>query len=50
MIKKSNFFILPEGEFVRPFMICGVSATEKGVVIVDSSNKMLGFIDVDPEL
>jgi hypothetical protein len=50
MIKKSNFFILPEGEFVRPFMICGVSATDTGVAIVDAANKMLGFIDVDPEL
>jgi hypothetical protein len=50
MIKKTNFFILPEGDFFRPHVVCGVSATDTGVVIVDSSNKMLGFIAVDPEL
>ena len=50
MIKKTNFFILPEGDFFRPHVVCGVSATDTGVAIVDAANKMLGFIDVDPEL
>ena len=50
MIKKSNFFILPDGGFFRPYAVWGVSATDTGVAIVDAANKMLGFIDVDPEL
>ena len=46
-MSKSNFLKLPNGQFIRPFMICGASATGTGVMLVDSTNKMLGFISVD---
>ncbi len=46
-MSKSNFLKLPNGQFIRPFMICGASATGTGVTLVDSANKMLGFIPVD---
>jgi hypothetical protein len=46
-MSKSNFLKLPNGQFVRPFMICGASSTDTGVTLVDSSNKMLAFIPVD---
>ena len=46
-MSKSNFLKLPNGQFIRPFMICGASATATGVTLVDSANKMLGFIPVD---
>jgi hypothetical protein len=46
-MSKSNFFKLPNGQFIRPFMICGASVTGTGVTLVDSANKILGFIPVD---
>lgn len=46
-MSKSNFLRLPNGQFIRPFVICGASATTTGVTLVDSANKMLGFIPVD---
>ena len=46
-MSKSNFLKLPNGQFIRPFMICGASATGTGVTLLDSANKLLGFIPVD---
>ena len=46
-MSKSNFLKLSNGQAVRPFMICGVSATDTGVTLVDSSNNLLAFIPVD---
>ena len=46
-MSKNRFLKLPSGQLIRPFMIGGMTSDDDGVVLVDTSNKLLGEIKVD---
>ena len=46
----NRFLRLPSGQLIRPFMIGGMKPDVLGVVLVDTSNKNLGIIEIDDEL
>lgn len=47
MKDKQKFLVLPNGSRLRPFVIAGISVTDKGVALSSSGGTMVGFIEVE---
>ena len=46
-MSKSQYLKLPNGAAIRPYMIAACSPTNKGVALLGTSGRMIGYIEID---
>jgi hypothetical protein len=46
-MSKSQYLKLPNGAAIRPYMIAVCSPTTKGVALLGTSGRMIGYVEID---